>query len=134
MTATRGIDAYRRTEVESRTPLELVVMLYDGAIRFATQARDAVVRRDIPARRVATSRALAIVSQLQVTLDMDRGGPIASSLDGLYVFISEALTNGALRNEPAKIDNAIRVLQTLREAWAGIAASAEGRTGVAAPR
>jgi len=46
--AARSLDSYRRTQVQSATPLELVVMLYDGTIRFLDAARSAIERRDIP--------------------------------------------------------------------------------------
>ena len=49
--AARGIDSYRQTEIQSRSPLELVVMLYDGALRFTADAREAMVRRDIRTRQ-----------------------------------------------------------------------------------
>ena len=79
----RGVNSYRQTEIQSRSPLELVVMLYDGALRFTADARDAMVRRDIRARQQHLSRALAIVSELQSTLDMDTGGDVAEHLDKL---------------------------------------------------
>ena len=70
MTAQRMLSTYRQTEVQSRTPLELVVMLYDGGLAFIHQARAAIERNDIAARRDASTRALAVVSQLQSTLNM----------------------------------------------------------------
>ena len=116
----RGIDTYRRTEIQSRTPLELVVMLYDGLLRYMSEARDATARRDIPARRRAVSRALAIVSELQSTLDMEAGGSVAQSLDALYAFVSERLTQASFKQDPRPVDEAIRVVTTLREGWVGI--------------
>jgi len=119
--AARGADVYRRTEIQSRSPLELVVMLYDGALRFMTDARDAAARRDIPARREAVSRTLAIISELQSTLDLGAGGDMARSLDGLYAFVTSRLMDATARQDPQPIDEAIRVFSTLREAWAAIA-------------
>ena len=68
-----GLAAYRSVEVQSRTPLELVVMLYDGALRFLATGREAIERKDIRARHEAFSRLLAIISHLQSTLDLDGG-------------------------------------------------------------
>jgi flagellar secretion chaperone FliS len=116
-----GINAYRQTEAQSRTPLELVVMLYDGSLRFMNLAREAIVRSDIPARRDALSRALAIVSELQSTLDLERGGEIAASLDQLYAFANSRLMDAAMRNDPLPIDEVSRVFTTLRDAWQTIA-------------
>jgi len=122
---TRALDAYRTTQVQSRTPLELVVMLYDGAIRFAGTARDAIERRDIPARRDALSRALAIVSELQNTLNMEAGGEIAAQLDRLYDYVNDRLLAAAMQNSVTPIDEARRVLETLRDGWATIASQPE---------
>jgi flagellar protein FliS len=118
----RARDAYRHTELQSRTPLELVAMLYDGAIRFTAQARDAVERRDIPARREAVSRAMAIISELQSTLDVERGGEIAASLDRLYSFVLDRLLSASFKQDPAPLDEILNVLEPLREGWTTIAA------------
>ena len=58
-TYTKGAQAYLQTQVQSRTPVELVVMLYDGAIKFLGQARDALVVGDLVTKRHALSRGLA---------------------------------------------------------------------------
>jgi flagellar protein FliS len=119
--AQKGLDSYRQTQVQSRTPLELVVMLYDGALRFMTAAREAIERRDIPARREAISRTLAIVSELQSTLNLEQGGEVALSLDGLYDYANMRLIDAAARNDAAPIDEVHKLFSTLREAWSEIA-------------
>ena len=119
----RGINTYRQTEVQSRTPLELIVMLYDGAIRFIGDARDAIENRDIARRGHSISRALAIISELQSSLDMTAGGEIASSLDVLYNFVRDRLVDGSMRQDVRSLDEAVRVLKTLREGWVGIAST-----------
>lgn len=123
--APRGADAYRQTQVLSRTPLELVVMLYDGVLRFLGTAEDAVRRGDIPARRTALSKALAIISELQSTLNMEHGGDIARSLDDLYRYASLRLLDAAARNDAEPIEETIRLFRTLREGWEGISTSQE---------
>lgn len=120
--AARGAEFYRQTQVQSRTPLELVVMLYDGALRFLAAARVAVEQSDIPARRTALSKTMAIVSELQSTLNMEQGGEIARSLDGLYRWANVRLLDAALHNDPAPIDEVAAVFSTLRDGWNDIAA------------
>jgi flagellar protein FliS len=124
MSYRNGLDAYRETQVRSRTPLELVVMLYDGGLRFMATARDAIERRDISARRDALSRALAIVSELQSTLNLEDGGEVAARLDALYDFTNRSLLDAALKNDVAPLDEARKVFETLREAWATTAQQA----------
>lgn len=123
MSVQRGLSTYRQTQVQSRTPLELVVMLYDGALKFLNVTRQAIEQRDVAARRDATSRALAIISELQSTLNMSEGGEIAERLDALYTFITGRIIQAAQDNSVAPLDEAIRVLETLRESWLSIANS-----------
>ena len=118
--ATRGIDSYRQTEIQSRSPLELVVMLYDGALRFTADAREAMVRHDIRTRQQNLSRALAIVSELQSTLDMETGGEVAQHLDKLYGFVRDRLIDASVNQDLQPLDEARRVLTTLREGWLAI--------------
>lgn len=126
--AARGADAYRQTQVQSRTPLELVVMLYDGALQFMAAAQDAIGCRDIPARKTALSKALAIISELQSTLNMDQGGDIARSLDDLYRWANVRLLDAAVSNDPVPIDEVATVFRTLREGWSDLA-SGDRREG-----
>jgi flagellar protein FliS len=114
---------YFQTQVRSSTPLELVVMMYDAAMRFTATAHDAMLRRDIPTRRVALSKAIAIVSELQSSLDLEGGGAVARELDGLYAFVVARLTDATVRQSAEPIDEARRVLDTLSGAWRAIAVS-----------
>jgi flagellar protein FliS len=120
----RAAQAYRHTEASSRSPIELIVMLYDGALRFLSQARDAMERQDVIAKRTALSRALEIVSELQSILNMREGGEIAVSLDSLYAWVHKRIIEANLNNDPVAIDEARRVLIPLRDAWAELAVTA----------
>jgi flagellar secretion chaperone FliS len=114
--STRGADVYRRTEAQSRSPLELVVMLYDGAIRFVGEARSAIARNDVRARTEATRRALDIVSELQNTLNVKEGGDIARELDRLYLYISSKLLD-VTRGDAAAAEEIHKLLCTLRDGF-----------------
>jgi flagellar protein FliS len=116
-TATRAADVYRKAQVESASPLGLVVMLYDGALRSAAEARAAIERRDVVARTRAISRLLGIVGELRGTLDMERGGEIAASLDQLYAYVSERLVEASFKQAVEPLDEVVRVLTPLRDGW-----------------
>ena len=122
MSSSAAVDSYRRTQAQSSTPLERVVMLYDGALRFARQARAAMDQNDIATRRDGLSKAIAIVGELQATLDMEQGGEISASLDRLYDYVQMRLLDATMHKDPGAIDDAMRVLDTLRDAWQTIAA------------
>jgi flagellar protein FliS len=119
--ASRAAQAYRRIESESRSPLELVVMLYDGALRFLGDARDAAARGDLRARGKAISRVLAIMSELQNTLDVEQGGAVAEQLDNLYTYMVSRLIDVTLKHDVAAIDEVHKLLVPIREAWGQIA-------------
>lgn len=116
----RGAEVYRRVNAETRSPLELVVMLYDGAIRFVGEARDAADRNDIAVRTRAVSRALAIVTELQNTLRLDEGGDVARELDRLYSYITTRLLDSNVKRDRKALDEVHRLLSTVREGWAQV--------------
>lgn len=131
-----GAQAYIQTQVSSRSPLELVVMLYEGLIRFTGEARGAIERRDLAAKRAAMSRALAIVSELQSTLNMAEGGELAASLDNLYTYINGRLLDASMQNVIEPLDETLKLVATLRDAWSEIASReiVEGGSPGVAPR
>lgn len=118
----RGADAYRRTEVQSSSPLELVVLLYDGAIRFVLEARQAIAMKDVRARTGAVTRALAIIAELQNTLNLQEGGEIARELDRLYAYMSGRLLDVTAKADDEAAKEVHKLLQTLRDGWSQIAA------------
>lgn len=115
--AGRAAQHYMQTQVRSSSPLELVVMLYDGILRQTAAAVDAMARKDIRARREAISKSLAIISELQSTLNMDQGGDIAVQLDRLYSWMTESLMQATMQQDPRPIQDVRRILETLRDGW-----------------
>ncbi len=123
---TRGLQAYQAVNVQSRSPLELVVMLADGTLRFLQQARDAETRGDIAGRAAGISRTLAIIGELQSTLNMDEGGPVASELERLYSYMSNRLLDVTLKRDVGAIDEVHKLMALLRDGWARAAEAARG--------
>jgi len=113
----RGAAAYRQVEAQSRSPLELVVMLYDGALARLTEAGAAVARNDVRGRGVAITKALAIISSLQETLDVQSGGAVAAELDRLYTYASQRLIDVTLKQDTSGIQEVHKLLLPLRDAW-----------------
>jgi flagellar protein FliS len=130
----RAAQAYLQTHVQSRSPLELVVMLYDGLLRFLGDAGSAIDAGDLPAKRDGISKALAVVSELQSTLNMEQGGTVAVSLDALYTYLNGRLLDATMQNDRAPLDESARLLRPLREAWAEIAKQEVAPVGVEARR
>ena len=123
-TMARGAEAYYQTHVQSRSPLELVVMLYDGALRFCDQAATAMDAGDMTTKAVAMSRAFAILAELQNTLNVREGGEVALQLDALYAHMNDRLVDANIQRSSAPIRDVMRLLTPLRDAWAQVATSA----------
>jgi flagellar secretion chaperone FliS len=117
----RGAAAYRQTHVQSSSPLELVVLLYDGLLKHLIATRDAADRRDLIAKRDHLSRTFAILGELQSTLNMAEGGEIAASLDALYTYVTGRLSDFNVNGERSALDEVERLITPLRNAWAEIA-------------
>jgi flagellar secretion chaperone FliS len=123
-TMARGADAYYQTHVQSRSPLELVVMLYDGALRFLDQAAEAMDRGDMANKALALSKAFAVLAELQNTLNVREGGDVARQLDALYSHMHDRLVDANVRRSSAPIREVMKLLQPLRDAWSQVATPA----------
>ena len=123
--------AYRESAVLTASPEQLVVMLYDGALRFLRQSEVAYGEGAWQHGGERMGRAEAIIDELLATLNMD-AGELAERLQAIYVFCKKTLIEARLEHEPAKIRTVIRLFADLREAWEQLASggAAGGRPPV----
>ncbi len=112
---------YEDTAVQTSSPEKLVVMLYEGALKFLRQAVAGTQARDIEQKRHGVDRALAVIQHLQSTLDREKGGDIAAELDRLYVYITSRIVEGSAQLQVAPLEEAIKLLTTLLSGWEGVA-------------
>lgn len=108
---------YQDMEVQTADPLGLVVLLYQGAVRQIRRAEQALETGQTDTRVDAINRALAIIGELQASLDHDRGGEIARSLDRLYTYMTRQLTTANLRRSRKELTEVRTLLETLLSAW-----------------
>lgn len=108
---------YRQLSVQGASPLELVVMLYDGVITALLRAVDAVEAHDIEKKCQHLNRALAILIQLEGTLNFELGGDIAPTLQGLYAYSRAKIMKGNTENSAETLRALVEHFTTLREAW-----------------
>jgi flagellar protein FliS len=123
---------YTQHTAHTASPGQLVVMLYDGFLRFAAQAKAAYARGDLGEGGGRLTRAQDIVTELRVTLDMTQG-EISRNLAGIYDYVGERLTAARLSVDVDAIDEAVRHMQDLRGAWAQIAAAPRPRSAGSRP-
>jgi flagellar protein FliS len=114
--------AYTESSVLTAPPERLVVMLYDGAIRFLSQAAVALRAQNGRVFLDRVQRGEAIITELNLTLDM-RQGEVAERLRAIYQFCNMHLATATMESDPGKVDDVIRLLGELREAWQQIAAA-----------
>lgn len=119
---TQGLEQYQARSIQTASPGQLVVMLYDGFLKFASQAEEALGRNDLAIAGNRITRAQDIVSELRVSLDMTQG-TIAANLASLYTYVGERLTDARLKKDPSEIAEARKVMDELRSAWAQIAST-----------
>lgn len=118
---------YRKSAVNGASPLELVVMLYDGALKSMAAGREAVVAGELEKQNEHLQKAQRIVFELMSCLDMARGGEVASNLLALYGYVINELVAGNVNDDPAAIDRAMKVMDDLRDGWVSISRAVASR-------
>lgn len=111
---------YRKNAVTGASPLQLVVMLYDGALRFMEAGRFAMVRNDLETQNDKLQRAQRIVTELMASLDMQRGGELSKNLFGIYSYVLNELVEANLTDKPEPVDRSIKIISDLRDSWASL--------------
>lgn len=107
---------YRKVQVETASPAGLVVMLYDGALRFINQARSALLQKDYELSNTSFQRALAIINELNSSLNMS-AGELSDNLRQLYLFIGKTLLQANIKKDDKDLDGIVKILMSLRDAW-----------------
>ncbi len=108
---------YQKTQVTTASREKILLMLYEGAIRFTMQARSALKEKKVADKGKCISKATAILSELMATLDFKVGGQLAQDLENLYVFMIDKLIEANINNDPKSLDVVEDLLRTLYSAW-----------------
>lgn len=114
---------YKANSVNT-SPQQLVVMCYDGIIRFLTQARKCIEQKDIEGRVKHLNKALAVIDELQSSLDFARGGEVAKNLDRCYDYFNNQLMQVGMNDDVNTLDHVVKLVKELRYAWAKVAEDA----------
>lgn len=117
--AQKGVGAYTKTQVSTTaTQQELIVMAYEGIIRFLMQAKQHMADGDFEQKHTYICKARAVIEELASTLNRDEGGEIAANLWNLYMFFLQKITEANFKNDPKPIDEILPSIQDLRDGWA----------------
>lgn len=123
-----GANAYAKVGVETgvmaASPHKLIVMLYDGALTAVRNGLTHMKAGSIPEKGAAISKAIQIIENgLRASLDREVGGQIAEGLDSLYEYMGRRLLTANLNNQPEVLEEVLRLLTELRDAWNAIGAA-----------
>jgi flagellar protein FliS len=130
MTYGRNLAAYNSVAthggIASGDPHRLILMLLDGALERVAMARGCLQRGDIGQKAALIQRVVAIVAELRASLDLQRGGSLASNLDELYDYIERQLLRANAENRAASLDEVAALLSEIRSAWAAVPLAVRG--------
>lgn len=108
---------YKQTAILSATREQILLMLYEGAIKFTKLAVQAIDENKIAERGQNILKAYDIVAELQVSLDHSVGGDLPKQLDQLYVFILEQYTKANIKGDKESLLSCIKILENLYDGW-----------------
>lgn len=123
----KAAQAYLQTQVTTTGQGDVVVLLYDGALKFLGQAKELLEANDMAGKGINISRALDVIAELDSSLNMEKGGDLARNLHGLYSFCQNHLVMANVKKNPQMIDDVVRVLSGLRSAYAEILSNPEAQ-------
>jgi len=120
MNSLAQLERYKTVQVRTSSPGEILVMLYEGLLRFLEDARSAMERNDRARAGERIGKSHAILVHLLATLDRKHAPELAENLDALYHFAMGRITEANLKQDPKLIEEAMRVIRPLSEGFATI--------------
>ncbi len=132
------IARYQNVQIQTGSPGEILVALYDALFRFLAVARHSLQNKKIGPGAEAISKAYAIVSEFYMTLDHTKYPELCANLERIYDFAMTRLTHANLKRDAKAVEDVIRVLTPVREAFIAVvkqeaAAAASAQAKAAAP-
>ena len=116
----KGIESYQDTSVTTQNKGRLVVMLYEGAIKFLKMAIREIESKNPEAKGKYISKSIDIIFELNTVLDMEAGGEVAMNLRKLYLFMGRHLTEANAKQDIGKIEEVIKLLEELNQSWKAV--------------
>jgi flagellar protein FliS len=111
-----GLEIYNQQNAISDDPYVLILKLYEGLLKFLSMVKVAMEENDIETKFTYINKSIAIFDELRNVLDFD-GGDVSYYLDGLYLYQIETLFSAGIDNNVNAVDQVIKVVKGLIEAW-----------------
>lgn len=112
-----GLRSYKSSKANTASREDLLILLYEGAIRFLERSIEEFASGSLSDHKMSLRRGIAIIAELQNTLNFEKGGELAIQLFDLYAYMLDQLTQANLRKDMECIRDVIRHLSTLLEGW-----------------
>jgi len=116
-----GVAAYKDAGVTTQSKGRLIVLLYDGAIKFMKLAIKELEAGNYEAKGQYITRAQDIINELNAVLDTEAGGEVAANLRKLYCFMNNRLSKANIKRDPQMIREVITLTEELNQGWKAIA-------------
>ncbi|NDV28345.1 flagellar export chaperone FliS [Desulfovibrio sp. JC010] len=126
----KAAQAYLSTQVHTTSKGELLLMLYDAAIKFMKQAKVKIDERDYAAKGILISKAIEVISELTSSLNKEKGGELAENLSQLYIFCNTRLLQANLKMDTEKLDEVIKIIDGIASAYREIIPTEEAQAAV----
>jgi flagellar protein FliS len=126
--------AYLKTQVNTVGQNQLLVLLYEGAEKFLTQAKEKIAEKDYAAKGILISKAIDIISELDESLNAQKGGELAQNLHNLYFYCNTRLLKANVEMNTELIDEVLKILSAVKSAFREIDSAQNGAavpTGIA---
>ena len=114
----KGINAYRRTAVTTSDPMDILVALYDGYLRHTAVADGSLQKGDRARAGEALGKAIAIVTELQASIDFRHDTEFGERLSAIYSWIIQTLIKANVEQSRDRVAETVGVMTELRSAWA----------------
>lgn len=134
MIVTNPASEYRKRAVEGASPVGLVVLLYGGAITGLMRAISAIEANNIEKRVNELNKVLAILAELEGTLDFEKGGAVADHLKKYYIVLRSQVLEASIKNSKTILEELVKNMSGIKEAWQQVErdVAIKGVSGVAA--
>ena len=117
MVPSRYHDQYRKNQISTSSQGRLILMMYEGAIKFTSLAVDSMAKGDVANQGKYIQKAHDIVNELSLALDFKKGGDVAPRLESLYQFALSQLTLANIKSDKKPLQAVLNILTPLLEAW-----------------
>lgn len=126
-----GLGAYKKTSVQTASKEQVLLMLYQAAIKNCKKSIEAIENKDIPGKGLYIGKLQDIVIELNNSLDFEIGGDVARELSSLYDYMIYSSTQANIKIDKEPLEGVLNVLNTLYDGWANAIRSLKDEKKVA---